>query len=215
MQEPGFGFPHLLRTIPLFGLIRFAKWDEIMNQQDPGTGQPFGQVIYHFARGLAMLQNSEAAGAFGELESLRTASKHPDLPQLKIFGQNDLATLASVAESLLAAEIAAKQNDIDGAATLARKAVEIEDSLRYSEPPDWPIPARHFLGAILIRAGKSKEAETVYREDLNRHRNNGWSLCGLMNSLKAQGRNQEAVEVERRFRQAWALADFAITSSRM
>lgn len=213
MQEPGFGFPHLLKTMPLFGLVRFARWDEIMNRAAPDAGQPFGLVIYRFARGLALAHRNNISAASAELASLQTAAKNPDLPRLKIFDQNDLATLASIAENLLAAEIASKRNNPDMAVVFARKAVNTEDNLRYSEPPDWPIPARHFLGAILLRNGRAKEAEAVYREDLKRHRNNGWSLCGLMDSLKAQGRNQEATEVERQFLKAWAQADIPITSS--
>ena len=214
-QEPGFGFPHLLRTMPMFGMIRFAHWDEILKEADPGPSQPFGQLIWHFARGLAFISGNRSAEAEAELQQLRKAARHPDLPNLKIFDLNDLAQLGFIAENLLAAEVAAKQNRMGDAEILARKAVAIEDNLLYSEPPDWPVPARHFLGAILLRAQKPKEAEAVYREDLTRHRNNGWSLYGLASSLKAQGRDDEAAQVERQFQQAWSRADMAISSSRL
>lgn len=215
MHEPGFGFPHLLQTMPLFGMIRFARWDEVLIEPDPGDGRPFGQAIYHFARGLAFLQKNDAAAAAAELDRLRSAARHPELPGLKIFDQNDLASLSSIAGHLLAAELAAYHNKTDEAVTLARNAVALEDGLRYSEPPDWPVPARHFLGAILVRAGKYGEAEAVYREDLKRHRDNGWALYGLMQCLKAQKKDPEVLQVEQQFSKAWAGADFKITSSRM
>ncbi len=43
---------------------------------------------------------------------------------------------------------------------------------------------------------------------------NGWSLYGLAESLRAQEREQEAAEVDERFRQAWARSDVFLTSSR-
>ena len=43
------------------------------------------------------------------------------------------------------------------------------------------------LGALLLEAGRPADAERVYRKDLERFRENGWSLFGLMKSLEAQG----------------------------
>ena len=51
------------------------------------------------------------------------------------------------------------------------------------------------------------EAEKAFREDLARRPENGWSLHGLAQSLKAQGKNKEASAVEARFKQAWLKAD--------
>jgi hypothetical protein len=73
---------------------------------------------------------------------------------------------------------------------------------------------RHSLGAVLLAAGRPADAEKVYREDLVRHRGNGWSLFGLMESLRAQERMAEAAKVEKQFRKAWAEADVQLTSSR-
>ena len=50
----------------------------------------------------------------------------------------------------------------------------------------WHQPPRQVLGAVLLEAGRAREAEAVYREDLERFRENGWSLFGLWQSLEAQ-----------------------------
>ena len=42
------------------------------------------------------------------------------------------------------------------------------------------IASRHTLGARLLSSGKAADAEAVYREDLRRNPDNGWSLVGLM-----------------------------------
>ena len=77
-----------------------------------------------------------------------------------------------------------------------REAVTLEDALHYDEPPAWMIPARHSLGANLLKAGMAAEAEQVYRDDLKKLPDNGWSLYGLADSLGKQGRADEAAVVD-------------------
>ena len=57
-------------------------------------------------------------------------------------------------------------------------------------------------------------AEAVYREDLKQYPQNGWSLFGLAQSLKAQGKLEEAAEVQKQFDAAWARADVMLAASR-
>jgi non-heme chloroperoxidase len=79
----------------------------------------------------------------------------------------------------------------------------------------WHHPPRQILGAVLLEAGRAAEAEAVYGEDLQRFRENGWSLFGLRESLRAQRRAPEADDVQRRFERAWTRADLTLTSSRI
>jgi hypothetical protein len=103
----------------------------------------------------------------------------------------------------------------DTAIALLKGAVTIEDGIPYAEPPIWHHPPRQILGAMLLEVGKPMEAEAVYREDLTRFRENGWSLFGLRESLRAQHRGDEAADVQRRFERAWNRADVTLTSSRI
>ena len=89
-----------------------------------------------------------------------------------------------------------------------------QDALRYEEPPAWYYPVRQSLGAVLLNAGRATEAEAVYREDLRRNPENGWSLYGLTQSLRAQKKKEEAAAANQRFRKAWAQADVKLTASR-
>ena len=73
---------------------------------------------------------------------------------------------------------------------------------------------RQTLGAALLQAGRAAEAEAVYREDLRRNPENGWSLFGLAQSLRAQGKSAEAGAEDVRFRRAWTRADVTLTASR-
>ena len=85
--------------------------------------------------------------------------------------------------------------------------------MKYDEPPGWMIPARHSLGAFLLKAGKAAEAEQVYRADLKKLPDTGWSLYGLAQSLRAQGKAEEAAASEAKFQKVWAKADTKIKSS--
>ena len=59
-----------------------------------------------------------------------------------------------------------------------------------------------------------EDAEAVYWESLENWPDNGWSLFGLLQTLRAQGRTREADEVEKRFEKAWSCADITLTASR-
>ena len=58
------------------------------------------------------------------------------------------------------------------------------------------------------------EAEQVYREDLARVPENGWSLLGLAESLRKQNKNaDEVAETQAKFKKVWAKADLTINTS--
>ena len=77
----------------------------------------------------------------------------------------------------------------------------------------WMLPVRHALGALLMSDGRYSAAEAVYREDLERNRDNGWALTGLKLALQAQQRGLEAEELAPRLAQAFNTADTRPTSS--
>ncbi len=67
----------------------------------------------------------------------------------------------------------------------------------------------------MLEAGRPGEAEAIYWQDLIRNRENGWSLYGLIQSLRAQGKQEQADMVENRFKKAWSGADITLTASRL
>jgi len=98
----------------------------------------------------------------------------------------DGKTALSIAVPALSGEIATRRGDLDAGINHFREAATIEDAGLYFEPPKWYYPIRHSLGAALLKAGQHAEAEKVYREDLRRFPENGWSLLGLAQALRAQ-----------------------------
>ena len=121
--------------------------------------------------------------------------------------------IAKVAYEVLAGEVEAAKGNQSKAIEHLRKAVAYEDELPYDEPAVWYIPTRQTLGALLIRAGKYKDAEIVYLEDLDYYRANGWSLMGLYQSLEGQGKMERAKQVKQQFDKAWSNSDIEISAS--
>jgi tetratricopeptide (TPR) repeat protein len=130
------------------------------------------------------------------------------------FSRNGAKAILDIAVEVLSGELAAKQKDYDTAIDRLHRGVLLEDNLIYNEPPDWHVPVRQSLGAVLLEAGRPAEAEAIYWQDLTRNRENGWSLFGLMQSLRAQRKEQQAEAVEKRFQKAWSRADITLTASR-
>ena len=208
------GFAQILEALPLLAMVRFGQWDAIERETEPAAGPPFVRAMYHFARGMAFSAAGQPARAKQALESSDRLASGSEIRDTMIWGLNSLADIASIGTSILRGDIASKAGRHGDAITAFQRAVDIEDDLLYSEPPDWPIPPRHYLAHAYLVAGQPANAERVYREDLKRHRNNGWSLKGLEESLRRQGKTADADRVHEYFQRAWQRADVHLTASR-
>ena len=122
----------------------------------------------------------------------------------RIFGRTRL--------ELVQGDIAMAERDYAKAVSHFETAVAVQDRLPYTEPPFWYYPTRHTLGRALLAAGNAAGAEAVYRRDLEIYPHNGWAMFGLIQSLKAQGKDASAEESM--FGHMWSLADVTLTASR-
>jgi tetratricopeptide (TPR) repeat protein len=198
---------------PLFALARFGKWEEILTEPAPPAEFKYTTGVRHYVRGLAFSAMGKQPEAKAELDALNgIASEIP--PEMVIGVATPVLGLLKIASNVLSGEMAAKQGDADNAVRRLEEAVQIQDGLPYDEPPPWYEPVRQRLGAVLLAAGRASEAEKIYREDLKRNPNNGWSLYGLKESLRAQREAKQAASVEKQFKGAWKRADVVLTASR-
>ncbi|WP_346819790.1 tetratricopeptide repeat protein [Rapidithrix thailandica] len=200
-------------STPMLANLRFGKWNEVLTTPQPGKDYKHVMLIWHYTRGIAFLRKQNMKDAKEELMAIEKMLEDPDLETLIANYTNPTINVAKVAQRVLAGEIAAANGDYQMAIELLKEGVKFEDELVYSEPAAWHIPVRQTLGAVFLKANMPVEAEMVYREDLEINRNNGWSLIGLHNSLKAQGKNPEAKETKKQFDKSWELSDMMITSS--
>jgi tetratricopeptide (TPR) repeat protein len=131
-----------------------------------------------------------------------------------LFGGTGLESARSVlslATLVLDARLAWARGTRAEAINAWRQAVAAADRLPYDEPPVWFYPVRESLGAALVQAGNLREAEAVFREDLERHPRNARSLFGLHDSLVKQNKDADAAWVRRAFEEAWKQADVTLT----
>jgi len=198
---------------PMVAYTRFGKWTDILSLPDPGTRVMLAQILWRFSRGLALLRSGYTSEARNELAKLDSLNKLDTLKSLYITF-NPVSNAAEISAGVLRGELLMKEKKFDEAIQSLQEAVKVEDGMRYTEPPDWKLPARHYLGAALLNAGKFDEAEKVYTEDLMINRENGWSLTGLREAQLKRGRKAEADATAKRLAKTWKNADISITSSR-
>ncbi|HEY7637781.1 MAG TPA: hypothetical protein VH763_19705 [Gemmatimonadales bacterium] len=200
-------FPFLegYAPVPLLSLVRFSRWADVLKEPAPPADFHYATAMWHYARGLAYAETGHPDSAKAEAGKLKTIAD--SISPQAVVGQNQASAVLAIADKHLAGTMAAKTGNTDAAVKLLREGVALEDELIYSEPPDWQLPLRQPLGAVLLAAERPAEAEKAFREDLKRYPHNGWSLHGLAESLKAQGKTSEAAAVEEQFRKLWQKAD--------
>ncbi|MFK5974045.1 MAG: hypothetical protein QM485_12310 [Flavobacteriaceae bacterium] len=208
-----FTFLQDFAATPLLAYTRFGKWNEILTIPAPSANIKHLNLIRHYARGIAFIRKGNAKEAQEELDALAALKNDPELETLMAVPGNPSIHLANIAFEVVAGELAALRGNLSKAIDHLENAVVFEDALAYTEPAGWHIPTRQNLGALLLKAENFKQAEKIYREDLSILRQNGWSLTGLYQSLKAQGKLNEAKTIQQEFNTAWEHADIVISGS--
>ncbi len=199
-------------TSELFTWIRFGRWEDLLREPPPGKGLHLVEGTWRLGRGMALVATGRLPGADGERQALVTLTKQ--FRRSKNQQDKLERDLLKIGERLLAGQIAAQRQRHDEAIKALKEAAKIEDSIQGAEPPHWSLPVRHYLGPVLLLAGRAPEAETEYRTDLKWYPENGWALFGLLQTLKAQRKDDEAAEIADRFEKAWAHADVTLAASR-
>lgn len=204
-QMPGYDF--LLGRLQ-WTLLRFGRYTDLLAEPAPPDGFAFAAAQAHAARGLALLRLHRDDEAAKEAEAMEAMASQ--LAPGATEGLNDAKALLSIPRQLLLGELAIARGEVDAGVRLLNAAITAEDGLRYDEPSDWHFPARHLVGATLLRLGRNAEAEAVFRADLQRNPENGWALAGLQAALGRQGKKTETAAVSARLDKAWADADLGL-----
>ena len=173
----------------------------------PADDVPYMQAMWNYGQAMAAVRQGRIDDAKQFHAALVPATTNPDIEKMLAWDRYSLIGGVQVAERFVAAEIARAEKDYDAAIAALNTAVTIEDTLPYDEPPAWNWPSRLALGNVLLEAGKPAEAEQAFRDELARNPENGWSLHGLAQALKAQGKKRRRRKRSERFAKAWANAD--------
>jgi tetratricopeptide (TPR) repeat protein len=200
-------------AMPLEVMVRFGLWDEILAEPDKyADSLPFTRAFHHAARAIAYAASHDAVNARKAQSVFLERAKL--VPKEDSAGNNNCDTILQVVLPMVEGEILVTEGQVENGIEQLCAAIRVEDALKYDEPPGWLIPVRHSLGAVLMKQQRFAEAEQVYRDDLARLPENGWSLLGLAESLRKQKKNaDEVAQTQAKFEKIWAKADLTITTS--
>jgi tetratricopeptide (TPR) repeat protein len=190
-------------------MARFGAWDEILAEPAPPKEFAYTTAMWHYARGLAFAAKGKIEDANAERKALDDGATSI-AAGLMVGPNNKAPAITKLASQVLAGAIASARGDHDEALRDFTEAVRLQDALGYDEPPPWYYPVRETLGAELLANKKAGMAEAVYRDDLKRNPDNPRSLYGLAESLRTEGKAQEAAKVEERFTKGWSHADITL-----
>lgn len=194
---------------PKVALVRFARWNEVLNEPKPEPELKITTGFWHFARGSAYAATNQVPKAEAELTALQALIK--TLPADAPLGNTGAVNVLKVADLALGGKIAYAKGDKKAAFELLNKAVAAEDVTGYNEPADWDLPVREYLGGALLASGDYVTAESVFRAEIEKRPRNGRALFGLAESLRKQGKNSSAQMVQQEFETAWQSADTKLT----
>ena len=197
--------------MPLEVLLRFGRWDEILAAPDFAPDLPGARALRHAARAVALTARGEVRQAKEE-QALFAQARTKVAPDAS-YGNNPVSAVLDVAGQMVEGEVLFRDGKGEQGLAALRKAVALEDALRYDEPPEWINPVRHALGAALSQSGRFAEAESVFREDLRRTPANGWSLYGLSRALESLKDDAEAMRLHQQFQAVWKEADVQLKSA--
>ena len=199
------------RTVPMLSLVRFARWEEILEEPEPYEPFAFARAIWHYGRGVARAALGDAEAARIELAAIE--GLEPEVDEIFMGNVYPARDLLEIAKSLLRGEMAYRSGDAANAVLAFEEAVSLQDALPYTEPPFWYYPTRQSLGAALLASNRLAEAQAVFEEDLEQYPMNGWSMFGLAEALRRQGDERGAEQMTARFKTVWQFADVSLATS--
>ena len=199
------------RTVPMLSLVRFARWEEILEEPEPYEPFAFARAIWHYGRGVAHAALGDAEAALIELAAIEALE--PEVDEIFMGNVYPARDLLGIAKALLRGEMAYRAGDAANAVLAFEEAVALQDALPYTEPPFWYYPTRQSLGAALLASNRDAEAQAIFEADLQQYPMNGWSMFGLAEALRRQGDEAGAAQMTARFETVWQFADVSLATS--
>ena len=202
--------------------IRFGRWQDIINHPLPEDSELYSMTTatWRYAKGIAHAVRGEIEQAKSEQKFFYEAVRR--VPETRYLFNNSCQDVLKIAAQMLNGELEYRQGNYDAAFKCLRRAVYLDDNLKYDEPWGWMQPARHALGALLLEQGHIEEARQAYMDDLglsdtlvctSQHIENLWSLHGLVECLERLGKKKQARMFRFRLNLAKARADVPINAS--
>ena len=191
-----------VKAAPYFAHAQFSTPETILALSDPGDAIPYIKAMWLYARGVALAQRRDSAGAAAAADAIGTIERTADF---KLLNESNVPAqeVLRIAQTLILARIAQANSDYRTAVVRFARAAAMQDALPYTEPPYWYYPIRQSLAAALLQAGRYAEAEQQFQRALTRAPANGWSYYGLAELYKARGNADAARKAEADLSKTW------------
>ena len=191
-----------VKAAPYFAHAQFSTPETILALPDPGDAIPYIKAMWLYARGVALAQRRDSAGAAAAADAIGTIERSADF---KLLNESNVPAqeVLRIAQTLILARIAQANSDYRTAVVRFARAAAMQDALPYTEPPYWYYPIRQSLAAALLQAGRYAEAEQQFQRALTRAPANGWSYYGLAELYKARGNADAARKAEADLSKTW------------
>ena len=191
-----------VKAAPYFAHAQFSTPETILALPDPGDAIPYIKAMWLYARGVALAQRRDSAGAAAAADAIGTIERTADF---KLLNESNVPAqeVLRIAQTLILARIAQANSDYRTAVVRFARAAAMQDALPYTEPPYWYYPIRQSLAAALLQAGRYAEAERQFQRALSRAPSNGWSYYGLAELHKARGNATAASKAEADLARTW------------
>ena len=207
-------YSQYLYTFPLLAAVRMGQWQQLLNNTETvNSSWTYAGLLQHFARGMAYAKTGDFANAEKQLGLLKTKQQDTILRVRFRPYMSSPYDCSRIAAHLLQATIAFGRKNDRAAFIAIDKAISAEDSLLYSEPNIWMLPARQHKGAFLLKRNRPAEAEAIFREDLVLNPGNGWSLVGLYGALSKQQKTGELSAIKAQYLHSFSGAEQVPLSS--
>ena len=204
--DEGDGFGEYARVLPLATMVRMARWDEVLAEPAPRPGLGLTEGFAAYARGMARLHTGQLAQAQAELAGVQRQRAQPTLQRARMGDENTPDKLLALVHDTLAGHIARAERRHDDAATLLRKAADLDDELG-TDPPMVGGGSRLALAGALLDAGKVDDAAKEIAEALRLNGPSAWSHQGLALLAEKRGAREEARRQGELAKAAWRNAE--------
>lgn len=198
-------FSEPIKAAPYFAMVQFARPEAILTLKDPGAASPFLRGAWHYARGEAYARLGDVKAARAEAAAISAIAETADFsPMMESAPPVPAADILTIAERTVTARADAAEGRFDAAIAAMTEAVARQETLAYTEPPNWYYPAKRTLAALTLRAGDAERAEHLFMESLVEAPNDGWAYYGLAEALAAQGDRDGARFARALLKRSWA-----------
>ncbi|AXY72788.1 hypothetical protein D3H65_01850 [Paraflavitalea soli] len=200
-----FKVAYAFAAIPSRVVLENKQWVAAAHVQAPVANIvwdnfPWQKAIIHFTRLMGALHTGDKAGANTELQALHRI-QDTLIAQKDAYKANQVKIQIKTAEAWMNLKAGNKAE----ALSLMQQAAELEDKTeKHPVTPGEVIPAREFLGDLLLQMNEPGKALEAYEENLKKHPNR---FNGLYGAGLAAEKSGNKVKANRYFQQLLAIAD--------